>query len=86
MPDDDLELAVARGGPLDGKTLGSADADRYEGRMADQTLHLYRRSDLSVPRGLLFHDEGRLSQQVPAVHQSSTGQSVVDRSSGVSVR
>jgi hypothetical protein len=60
MPDDDQELAVARGGPLDGKTLGSADADRYEVRMSDQTLHLYRRSDLAVPRGLVFVYEGRL--------------------------
>jgi hypothetical protein len=60
MPDDDGTVAVAWGGPLDGTPLGPADADRYEVRMADKTVHLYLRSDKTVPHGVVFHHAGRI--------------------------
>lgn len=59
MPDDDQSLAVAEGGPMDGEVLGPAEVDRYEVRMADESLHLYIRSVRAVPQGLAFYYAGR---------------------------
>lgn len=42
MSADDIEQAVARGGPVDGTVLGSGDAEAYEVRMADRTCWEYR--------------------------------------------
>lgn len=34
--DDEKQLAVASGGPMDGTSLAAAGAERYEVRMADE--------------------------------------------------
>jgi len=40
MPRDHATVAVAWGGPMDGRTLGPVEAERYEIRMADASVHL----------------------------------------------
>ena len=58
--DDEKQLAVASGGPMDGTSLAATGAERYEVRMADETLHLYLRPDVTVPEGVVFRHAGRI--------------------------
>lgn len=59
MTDPQSSRAVADGGPLDGQVLGSAQADSFEVRMDDNSLHLYLPSDRNVEQGRLFTYAGR---------------------------
>ena len=48
---------------MDGTSLAATGAERYEVRMADETLHLYLRPDVTVPEGVVFRHAGRIWRQ-----------------------
>ena len=53
------EPALASGGPLDGTTLGEDLPERYVVAMADNSRHVYARTDRRAGDGRLYDYVGR---------------------------
>ncbi|EFC86423.1 hypothetical protein [Parafrankia sp. EUN1f] len=72
-------VAVAEGGPLDGRRLGDAQAAEFEVVMADRSRHLYRATTSlarAAPAGELhriFRWEGRVDRGGPPAQSGPAG-------------